>query len=140
MKVTDCEEPLTEGKVASFERELGLQFPPGLREHFLRANGGRPDPCVYEDDKVDTVVSEFLPLRHGKGSAISVYQDHVLSKAFVPRHFFPFAVDGGGDYFYVDCSPGGGRVYLYRHDTAYEPVVPLNVSIDEFWSRLKSNE
>jgi len=137
MIINDSEEPLTEENINFFERELALQFPLSLREHFLRANGGRPDLNVYEYDNVDTDVSEFLPLRYGRGSAISVYQNHVLSKGFVPRHFFPFAVDGGGDYFYVDCSTEDGMVYLYRHDTAFEHIVPLNVGIDEFCSRLK---
>jgi hypothetical protein len=95
---------------------------------------------VYEDANVDTVVSECLPLQHEGWSAITVYKDYVLKKSIVPRHFFPFAVDGSGDFFYVDCSSASGMVYLYRHDDMPKPLVALNVSIDEFWSRLKPDE
>ena len=121
---------------------MGLRFPQSLREHYLRANGGYPEPYIYEDDNVDTAVQACLPLRRGKGSAIDVYEDHVLSKAFVPRHLFPFARDPGGDNFYVDTLSPLGMVYLYRHDvgTGEEPLVALNVGIDEFWSRLKPDE
>src|SRR5262245_15397292 len=134
VRFVDCDEPLTEERIAHFERELGLRFPQSLREHYLRANGGCPDPYVYEDDDVDTVVQECLPLGHGKGSAIKTYEVLVLFKAFVPKWFFPFACDPTGDYFYVDCSSEAGDVYLYRHDTAGEPLVDLKVGLDEFWS------
>jgi SMI1-KNR4 cell-wall len=140
MKFINSEEPLTTEKIAAFERELGLHFPPGLRGHYLRANGGSPERDVYEDENVDTMIQKCLPLRHGKGSAIRTYEVLVLSKGLVPKHFFPFACDPGGDYFYVDCSSTRGMVYLYRHDTAFEPLVDLHVSIDDFWSRLKADD
>lgn len=140
MRFIDCEKPLTAEQLASFERELNLQFPPALREHYLRANGGCPEPYVYEDANVYTSVSECLPLQHEGWSAIRVYKNQVLEKSLVPKHFFPFAVDGGGDFFFVDCSSASGMVYLHRHDTGGEPLVALNVGIDEFWSRLKPDE
>jgi cell wall assembly regulator SMI1 len=143
MKFTHSKDPLTIEQITSFERELGLQFPQSLRAHFLRANGGRPDLCIYDDEadsNVGVVVSECLPIRHEGESAIIVYKDQVLSKALLPKHFFPFAVDPGGDYLYVDCSSESGMVYLYLHDTVGEPLVPFKVGLDEFWSRLKPDE
>jgi cell wall assembly regulator SMI1 len=137
MKFIDCEDPLTVEEITAFERQLGLRFPQSLRKHFLRANGGSPDPCVYDGDNVGVVVQECLPLRHGKGSAIKAYETLVLAKELVPEHFFPFAVDPGGDYLYVDCSSASGAVYLYLHDTGSDHLVSLNVSLDDFWSRLK---
>jgi cell wall assembly regulator SMI1 len=136
IKFTDCEELPTEEQITSFEHELSLQFPRGLREHYLRANGGSPDPYMYEDDNVDTVVSQCFPLRRGKGSAISYYEILVLKKALVPKTFFPLAVDGSGDIFFVDCSSDKGLMYLWHHEIG-ESLVALNVSIDEFWTRLK---
>ena len=143
MKFVHSKEPLSMEQIASFEHDLGLQFPRSLREHFLRTNGGRPDLCVYDDEEDSTVgviVSECLPLRHKGESAITVYKDQVLSKGLVPKPFFPFAVDPGGDYLYVDCSSASGTVYLYLHDTGGEPLVPFKVSLDEFWARLKPDE
>lgn len=137
MRFLGAKEPLTEEQLDAYEHRLGLTFPPPLRKHYLRTNGGSPEPYMYEDENVDTVVNDCLPLLPAGESAVSVYNDHVLAKGFVPRHFFPFAVDPGGDYFYVDTSSADGTVYLYRHDTAFEHLIPLNVGLDEFWSRLK---
>ena len=140
MEFHHCEAPPTEEQIAAFERELGLTFPRSLKEHYLRANGGSPDPYVYEDEDVDTVVSRCLPLRRGSVSAVGLYEDLVLGKSLVPRHLFPLALDGGGDVFFVETTSEDARVYLWHHDTAFEPLVPLNVGLDEFWSRLKADE
>jgi cell wall assembly regulator SMI1 len=138
MKFTDCKEPPTDEQIASFELELGIRFPPALREHYLHANGGSPDPYMYEDENVETVVLSCFPLGRGKGSAISVYENLVVKKAVVPRNFFPLTSDGGGDIFFVDCSSENGTVYLWHHELGDDnPLVPLNVGLDEFWSRLK---
>lgn len=140
MRFVEPEESPTEEQVAAYERELGLRFPPALKAHYRSANGGSPEPYVYEDENVDTVVSRCLPLRRGRLSAIGVYEDLVLKKALVPKHLFPLALDGGGDIFFVDCSSEDGSMYLWHHDTAFEPLVPLNVGLNEFWLRLRSDE
>lgn len=136
MKFTDCESSLTDDQIQAFEKELALTFPIGLRRHFGSANGGRPEPYIYRDENVDAVISECLPLRYGKGSALSVYENLVIAKKLLPQHFFPFAVDAGGDVFFVDCLSSDGSVYVYQHDTAFEHLVHLGVSIDDFWLRL----
>jgi hypothetical protein len=127
-------------QIASFERELDIRFPPGLRKHYLRANGGYPEPYNYEDEIVDTVVQGCLPLQYDGYSAITAYKDQILKKSVLPKHFFPFAYDPGGNLFYVDCSSANGMVYLHWHDVTNEPLIALNVDIDEFWSRLKPDK
>ena len=136
VRFVECETPATDEQVDEIERRAGLRFPSGLRRLFREANGGRPEPYVYRDENNDTDISECLALREGRGSAWWTYELMVLSQKLVPRHFFPFAVDSGGDTFLVDCSSAQGMVFRYRHDTAFEPVVPLNVAIEELWSRL----
>lgn len=136
----DGPKPLAETHVAAAERAVGLQFPPVLRGHFLRTNGGRPHLNVYRDERdegVTAVVSEWLPLLAEGETAVVVYMDHVHRKKVVPAHFFPFALEPSGDYFYVDCSSTEGLVHLHRHDTAFERVFAFNVGLDVFVSRLK---
>lgn len=139
MLFTDCEDPITEEQVHAFEHELGIMFPASLIKHFCMANGGRPEPYIYRNNGVEIVVSECLPLRYGKGSAISVYQNLVAVHRLVPRHFFPFAVDGGGDVLFADCSTLDGSVYLYIHDTAFEHIIALGVGLDGFWAQLDTD-
>jgi cell wall assembly regulator SMI1 len=143
MRFINSKDPLTSEDIATVERDLGLQFPASVREHFLRANGGRPDPNVYrdQDEDVGVTVHQCLPLLGGRGSAVAIYQNLVVSKSVVPRSFLPFAIDPGGDILFVDCASPAGLVYLWHHEIPDdEPLVPLNVGLDEFWSRLKPKE
>jgi cell wall assembly regulator SMI1 len=144
MKLSKSEAPLTEAEIEGIEKDVGLQFPRSLKEHYLRANGGYPvDVRVYEDENDEDVgvsVQHCLPLRGAKGAAPMYYQRLVVSASVVPKSFFPFAIDPGGDVLFVDCSSAEGQVYLWHHDTAFDPIVPFKVGLDEFWSRLKPEE
>src|SRR5258707_4129116 len=87
--------------IADAEAVLGVNLPPPVRELYLSENGGSPESYVFEDENIDTVVSEFLPLKsERRGSAMKSYERLVLDKKLAPRNFLPFAVDGGGDYFF----------------------------------------
>jgi cell wall assembly regulator SMI1 len=46
MKFEDSQAPLTDELLSSAETELGIRFPPGLRAHYLRTNGGVPDAYI----------------------------------------------------------------------------------------------
>ena len=133
---SDCMDPASDQQIDDLEKRVGLRFPSSLRRIFREANGGRPDPYIFRDDNNDTDVSECLAIREGKGSALWTYELLVLSKRLVPSHFFPFAVDSGGDCFFVDCSSAEACVYLYVHDTAFEHIRLLSGTLEEFWSCL----
>jgi len=105
---------------------------------YLASNGGEPDPYVFENDELDTVVSEFLPLRsESRGTAVQTYKLLVLERAIVSPNFFPFAVDGGGDYFFIDTKTPDGKVFLFRSDAAAPSLVSLGINLNEFWASLK---
>lgn len=134
---------LSEEQIESVERSLGLQFPRSLREYFLQPDRVRQDLCIYddeEDERVGVVVHHRLSLSDGRENALAIYSDHVLKKELVPRSFFPFAVDPGGDILYVDCSSQSGSVYLWHHDTAFDPIIPFKIDLETFWSRLRPDE
>lgn len=135
------EENLSSFEIDDVEVRLGLRFPAVLRAHFLNVNGGQPDPYVFEDTELDTVVSECLPLKssHGTGTAVDAYNHLILSKCLAPLAYFPFAVDGGGDYFFCDCSTAEGTVYFYRSDSLDDrtKLLSLGVGFKEFWACLK---
>lgn len=138
MRFDKPERPLEESEIKKVEKRLGLEFPAALKRHYLRANCGRPDPCVYFGKSVEAVVSECLPLmaKRADETAVQVY-DHLVTKLrLLPTQYFPFAVDPGGDYFFVDCSSPKADVVIYHHDTAFEPLVSLGVGLEEFWQKL----
>ena len=59
----------------------------------------------------------------------------------MPPRWLPFAVDEGGDYFFVDCSKRHGDVIYFRGDYWFDEkdrcVVDLKVTFAEFWTKLQ---
>jgi hypothetical protein len=140
MTTTKGDRGLSLEEIKSVEDYLSLEFPISLREHFTRSNGGTPDPDCYEsptDPDVGVIISSCYPLRHGKGSAVNLYEELVLKKGLVPKTFFPVANDPGGDILFVDCATHEGLVYLWHHDTAFDPVVPFHIGLAQFWDSLQ---
>lgn len=134
---SECDPGATDEEIGAAEAACRLRFPMGLRRLFRESNGGRPDPSVFRRDGKEIAVSECLALRSGRGSALWTYETIVVDKALVPPSFFPFAVDPGGSYFFVDCSSANGAVLFYVHDTASsDNLVPLGVGFEDFWDCL----
>jgi hypothetical protein len=129
---------LSSADVTNAERKLGITFPAALRRAYLSSNGGSPYPYVFENDDLDTVVTEFLPLSGRTGTAIQTWTRLIREQGLLPERYFPFAVDGGGDYFFVDCASPEGAVYIYRSDTSLDDrLLDLRMELDDFWASLK---
>jgi len=142
MKFTNPETPINAKEIASIETSLGFTFPSPVPRLYISTNGGNPEPYVFENEHVDTVVTEFLPLKSGrKGTALKSYDRLVFKMKLAPQYFFPFAIDGGGDYFFVDCSIREGAIYFYRSNSADgHPLLNLDLDFDQFWSSLKDEK
>lgn len=133
--------PLTQAELAAAEAELGFSLPRCVREHYLRWNGGQPQPDYYGEPAY-TLVHGVLSLQPSteKGSAIRSYGRLVSEKQLMPPRWLPFAYDPGGDYFFVNCSIDIGEVIFFKGD--YWPdemdrcIVKLGVGFEEFWNRL----
>lgn len=139
MKFSNGGPALEPDELARIEQQWGIALPAALRRMYLRSNGGSPCPYVFENDELDTVVSEFLPLSGRTGTAIQAWTRLVKERALLGDNYFPFAVDGGGDYFFVDCHSAEGNVFFYRSDTQLddERLLDLRMGLDEFWACLK---
>lgn len=129
---------LNESDIAAAEESIGLVFPHPLRRFYLEHNGGEPNPYVVRAPMIHTVVSETLPLASSSGrrTALETYRALVLEKGLVQRSLLPFAVDAGGDYFFVDCADPRAPVFLYRADYfpgASERMEKIADSLDDFW-------
>ncbi|EEF59168.1 SMI1/KNR4 family protein [Pedosphaera parvula] len=135
--------PVSLAEIQSLEAELGIRFPDSLKKLFLENNGGSPIPYVLRTEDHYTTVSETLPMKSskGRGTAIDSYKTLVLKRNLVPRQLFPFAVDSGGDYFFVDCTPSRELVYLYKADCTFgENLSNLCMSLENFWNSLVDEE
>ena len=140
MYFDDSEAPITVEELADIEALILLKLPRPLKNMYVIANGGSPNPYVYEDDQLDTVVASVLPIASSsKQTAVNVYEDLVKSKKIVSSHFFPFAIDGGGDYFFIDCMSQDGLVHFYRSDSSDvgSPLISLGIGVEEFFRKLK---
>jgi len=137
MQFTNSKAPLSQSQIDEIEYEFGFRLPQPARDTYLRSNGGEPAPYIFHSEKIDTIVAEFLPLiSELEGTAVQAYARLVVQKGIVPLHFFPFAVDGGGDYFFVNCQTSDGQVYFFRGDTAFDSLLPLNLDFEAFWKTL----
>jgi hypothetical protein len=143
MEFTNLDRRLSDEEIANFESDLGILFPASLRDLFANHNGGAPIPYVFQGHFLHAVVNETLPLISGEGrdTAVDTYELLVLQRQIVGKRFFPFAIDPGGDYFFVDCEASDSRVYFYRSDTI-DPnkLIDLGLSLKEFWDCLKPED
>jgi hypothetical protein len=141
MKFTRASSPLKKTDIEKIEQSLGIELPKALRQQYLKSNGGTPARVVFVTEDDEITVDYFLPLKSRSKllpTALEAYRSLQEEKA-VPPHFFPFADDPSGDLFLVDTSTPDGQVYFWVHDTAFEPLTPLKVSVGKFWSRLRSD-
>lgn len=139
MRFLESNAPASEEQIAKCEAACGVTLPAPLKACYSKSNGGVPEPYVFENDDLDTVVSEFLPLvLRGPSSAVRTYLTLVRERKIVPARFFPFAVDGGGDYFLVDTASRKGAVYFFRGDSdGPDRLLSLYLGVLEFWEALK---
>ncbi|WP_339733989.1 SMI1/KNR4 family protein [uncultured Gimesia sp.] len=139
MHFVNPDQPLSESDIQTVERNLDLEFPAELRELFLKHNGAEPEPYVLENDelRISTVVSRTLPLLSmtGNGTAVQSYHRLVTQMQLTPHNYFPFAVDGGGDYFMIDCI--SGVVSFLKSDPVQ--LIKLGVGLSGFWDLLKDD-
>jgi len=135
--------PLSTSQIRASESALNLRLPSFLWRLYRRTNGGSPEAYVFASDVLETVVNEVLPLVRtfgGLSGAVRSYERLVVELELAPRTFFPFAVDGGGDYFLTDCSTRDGEVYFLdgRGATPDERLHKLNMGLGEFFASLKT--
>lgn len=128
---TDCQPAPDNAVIAAVERLVGVAFPAPLRELFVSANGGRPHP--NSTHKHDLVILECLPLEGGH-SARSTYQDLVIGKQIVPRHFFPFAFDLADNVLFVDCTSSEGAVHRFEFEG--DGLRNTGLTLRELWVAL----
>src|SRR5262249_49033456 len=106
-------EKLTPDDIRALEAKLGFTIPIEVKEHYLRHNGGIPDPnCWMMENGEWHCIQQFIPMKYGRRTLDSVYLQGI-EKGYLTKNLVPFANDHGGNYF---CCDEAGRVYFCAMD------------------------
>jgi hypothetical protein len=62
MIFTNFDIQLSLSDIVTVENAIGVKLPEPLHRYYLTWNGGEPDPYIFENEDLDTLVTEFLPL------------------------------------------------------------------------------
>ena len=144
--MVDTKPPIGNAEIKEVEARFGFTFPDDLREHYLRANGGRPVPNLFPKDDEYFAVNEFLPIKHGMRGALfeDTYSSLVQNNRLFPKNLIPIAVDAGGDFFCYSLLPGKlGAICFWQsdyYDDESRALVYLADSLEGFLSSLVSDE
>lgn len=133
---------LSSADIEATERRLNLRLPEDLKAHYLRHNGGRPQPRFFEKDGEWYGVHQVLAMVHGDRNTgfEASYESLVLDNPLFPAGVIPFAYDEGGDYFVYSLRPESyGQILFVQGDYFEEPdryLVFLSPSLGAFLEAL----
>ena len=118
---------------------VGFEIPDVVKVYFMQFGGGVPNPFLLRiQDFVDTEVSYLLSILADSGgpSIGDVYLNFRESER-VPQGFLPFAVDGGGDFFFVNCLKSSTPTFFYD-SKVNRRLIDLDRGFEDFWDLLES--
>jgi hypothetical protein len=140
--------PLTEGRLAAFEAEVGAALPDEFRAFLLRHNGGVPDREAFDvpgEDGGERPFHCFFALHDGPwdDSTSEGSQGFPLQAALAdfrgeggPHDVLPIGKDWSGSYVCIGLAgTDRGRVLYYDHEM--ERLVPLADSLSAFLAGLR---
>lgn len=130
-----------EAEIAAAEKELGLSFPPDLRESLLRhdgsADGGWPRGELLSLERIAQERSVWMELL--QDGTFDPNSDHnadsdALQAGWWHAGWIPLDTDGGGNSAVVDTAPGpdgqAGQIVDMDHEAG--PSGPDYVSLQEY--------
>jgi len=125
-KFTLVKQELTQKDIDTFQEEMNLKLPKSYIEHMLKFNGGAPDDNYF---KGSVGIAHFDPIKYGN---YPLEKKIKMINDVLPKDFFPFAYDAGGNDFCIDLSEeNNGKVYFIDWDEPDDPEFLAN-SFEEF--------
>ena len=115
--VSDKDE--TKEDIKNFEVELNVKIPAGMKNFYLKFNGGMPSPYCYQpqDEDLDRVeINAFFPIKERTNAfeTIEVIAKDIWSRNLMPCNLLPFAMDSGGNYYALNLK--NKKIYYYLTD------------------------
>jgi hypothetical protein len=131
-RVEESAPALSEVRLRSVERELGVALPDDYRSFLLKHNGGRPFPAGLLLPVDGTLVPWRLHFFLGIDDPVescSLTSVHRVTEPTRPAGTIPVASNEGGNLFYLRCAdPSKGRVYFGATPADGRGVRPVQVS------------
>lgn len=135
-KFIETEEKISKSELNEFINEYKLNLPKDYCEHILKHNGGAPVAEFFNSLQI----SYFYAIKYGEEdetleSTIDMIQD------VLPKNYFPFAYDGGGNQFCISLNDNNfGKIYYCPMDMGdIEPEFLIN-SFTEFLDNLSEDD
>jgi hypothetical protein len=106
--IVNCSQALTGPELAEAESEIGVAFPPALRAHYLKFNGGKIEgercrfikPVSEPKETNEFSLQEFYPIkyrvRNRQELLEGVYRMLVIDQQIIPKSYIPIGDDEGG--------------------------------------------
>ena len=118
-ELSDCSASLTKEDIKNFEVELNVKIPAGMKNFYLKFNGGMPSPYCYQpqDEDLDRVeINAFFPIKERTNAfeTIEVIAKDIWSRNLMPCNLLPFAMDSGGNYYALNLK--NKKIYYYLTD------------------------
>jgi hypothetical protein len=146
------EKQLSIEELGSFEAFAQLTLPSEFRNHLLKYNGGKCNPCrfVFLENGTETIssIDWFLAIYDGKyDNMFNYYQTYKVEAKRMPANILPIAHDQGGNLICISCvGHDVGYIYFWDHenevdysisdDSDYGNLYLVAKSFDEFLSNL----
>lgn len=133
------EHRVTEKDIHEVEKTWGFQFPPVLRDFYLKHNDADIYSCYMEwDDGFECGMAQFYPLKYGDCPVEEVISMH-RENEFFPKNLIPIGYEGGGNDFCWDQETG--EVYFCNYEACDDPLEPDYIceSVEELFRLMEES-
>ena len=101
---------LSSSLIEEIEEKYQIKFPTMLRSYYLSYGDCLIHPCEFQVDGVVREVNAMIPLSFEAHLHFCKIVDRERAEEWIPKTFYPFAYDSGGNYYYWDAT--NGKIYL----------------------------
>lgn len=125
---------ITDEDFSYIEAKFNITFPKEFKNFYLENSGCKNYLCTFGESE-EYELSRFLKLT-GQNSVEDI-KDSENEDGFISDRMIPFAMDRGGDYYYLNAIDKA--VYLIRGEEIEEPILIAN-SFNDFLEILDNSE
>lgn len=127
LKITDSGKEISSIELEQFIQEFNLNLPNDYKTFILKTNGGYPGLSTYFDgdngfdiqsfNQVSLVDEDILSSLDEVYSSRDAILTHQINEDNIPKHLYPFGLDGGGNIFTISMAEADlGTIYVYYMD------------------------
>jgi hypothetical protein len=130
--------PPSQEAMDRFRAEFGISVPAALQKFLNFSNGGHPELSVVDGPYGTYAVDAFHHLTEQDVDTESLWHAMRTWRPVLGAKAIPFAVDGGGNAFYLDMAREPSPVRICLHDDNYR-TVDVAASLADFIDGLRTD-